>query len=346
VNTVVRSAPGKLVLVGEYAVLEGAPALALAVDRRATVRLSARHDDRAFITAPQLESGVVEARLDEKARLQWRCDAAVAARLGLVTQIHAELQADGMLADLRGFDLSIDTAGFVHQGHKLGLGSSAAVTVSLSAAFCAAAGDRIDVGASASSWAPLLARHARWQQGQGSGIDIATSLVGGLIVFQRGDGSQLPTVESRPWPRAGLHCQFLWSGQSMSTAGQLQRLRQWKLAEPARHAACFSRLSECAEVAVDALEQGASAFVAAVDAYACALQKLTEASGLAIFTPAQSALAQEARRLGAAFKPCGAGGDMGVLLTDSAEALIQLRGSIMASGMQALELHVDACGLR
>jgi phosphomevalonate kinase len=35
------SAPGKLVLAGEYAVLDGAPAIVMAVDRRAVVSVAA-----------------------------------------------------------------------------------------------------------------------------------------------------------------------------------------------------------------------------------------------------------------------------------------------------------------
>jgi phosphomevalonate kinase len=37
--TSAASAPGKLILTGEYAVLFGAPALVMAVDRRATVQI-------------------------------------------------------------------------------------------------------------------------------------------------------------------------------------------------------------------------------------------------------------------------------------------------------------------
>ena len=57
---VTASAPGKLVLLGEYAVLEGASALVLAVNRRARVTLT-RIDEVAWeIVSPTLE---LDARL-------------------------------------------------------------------------------------------------------------------------------------------------------------------------------------------------------------------------------------------------------------------------------------------
>ncbi len=338
------SAPGKLVLVGEYAVLDGAPALALAVDRRAWVRLVPRDDHGIRIHAPQIDARVAEAVLDDGHVLRWHVDATQAKSFELIAQIHAGLRAVGELDGLRGFDLSIDTAGFVQGSNKLGLGSSAAVTVSLMAAMQAASG--APEPNCEARLQRMLALHSSWQHGQGSGIDIAASLTGGLIVYRRDEAAPVPSVQSRPWPLAGVQCQFLWSGQSISTAGFLQRLAAWKLARPADHAAHFSRLGALSRAAISALDEGATAFVAAVDAYGLALQAMAHASGLQIFTPAQAELAHRARRVGAAFKPCGAGGDMGVLLADDAEGISQLRGGIMATGMQPLDLNADPCGLR
>ena len=49
---IVASAPGKVVLSGEYAVLDGAPAICMAVDRRARVRIEATGDDFHEVIAP------------------------------------------------------------------------------------------------------------------------------------------------------------------------------------------------------------------------------------------------------------------------------------------------------
>ncbi|MCW8846391.1 MAG: hypothetical protein OQK99_11185 [Gammaproteobacteria bacterium] len=45
------SAPGKLILAGEYAVLDGAPGLVMAVDRRARVSLEPSSDEHWQVTS-------------------------------------------------------------------------------------------------------------------------------------------------------------------------------------------------------------------------------------------------------------------------------------------------------
>lgn len=92
------SAPGKLVILGDYAVLEGGTAMVAAVNRRATATLA---------TSPEPPSEVVQA----------------------VLQLAAPLAFD---PGERG--LQIDTHAFHDQaGRKLGIGSSAAVAVVASA---------------------------------------------------------------------------------------------------------------------------------------------------------------------------------------------------------------------
>jgi hypothetical protein len=54
VNCVQASAPGKLLLIGEYAVLDGAPALVMAVDRRVKVRLRRASSGTGWLSAAQL----------------------------------------------------------------------------------------------------------------------------------------------------------------------------------------------------------------------------------------------------------------------------------------------------
>ena len=54
-TTIRASAPGKLFLLGEYAVLEGAPAMLTAVDRRVTVQITT--SDRWRVTAVGLPGG-------------------------------------------------------------------------------------------------------------------------------------------------------------------------------------------------------------------------------------------------------------------------------------------------
>ena len=49
---IAASAPGKVILSGEYAVLDGAPAVCMAVDRRARVTVEFNDEDHHVVTAP------------------------------------------------------------------------------------------------------------------------------------------------------------------------------------------------------------------------------------------------------------------------------------------------------
>ncbi|MGI9291866.1 MAG: hypothetical protein ACR2QG_11420, partial [Gammaproteobacteria bacterium] len=156
----VVSAPGKLVLSGEYAVLEGAPAIAAAVDVRAEVRVE---------PADQFALQVVNTGerfgfdLDGSGLLQWQQDPGEFA--GLLETAFIVLTDNLDVIDP--FVCSIDTRDFfadTENGErtKIGVGSSAAVAVCLTAAF------QLIVGQ-----APAMTRamevHADFQNQQGSG---------------------------------------------------------------------------------------------------------------------------------------------------------------------------------
>src|SRR6185312_7882085 len=103
----IASAPGKLILTGEYAVLDGAPALVAAIDRRVIARR---------YSGPRGSSPFLVAVADELARRRGKDDVAVQAAMQIV----------------------VDSSALYDDATKLGLGSSAAVTVAATALALAA----------------------------------------------------------------------------------------------------------------------------------------------------------------------------------------------------------------
>ena len=344
------SAPGKLVLLGEYAVLEGAPALAVAVDRRATVRITPRTDGVCVVNAPDLGVFNLRMPIDDDGKPRWQYAEADAAKLRLVDHVWRALSLEGLAPSVDGgFGMDLDTAGFFEANGsglaKLGLGSSAALTVALATALAVFAG-HADVVADRTQWLHRLFRmHSSWQDGRGSGIDLAASVAGGLINYRLTGQSPQPSFIPLDWPIADVHCLFVWSGQSVSTADFLRRLAQWRLTHHAEYAAHMNNLGDLAEAAAELLQQSRGAdFVAMVAAYATALKKFATACGLEIFSATQRRLAELATQIGVSYKPCGAGGDFGVVFVQDADRLARIERTLLVEGLHCVPLAVDPQG--
>ncbi len=350
---IAASAPGKLVLLGEYAVLEGAPAVAMAVDRRAVAKLTSQPGPRCEVFAPDVLKTRTPFSIGSNGLPDWQAAGADAAKLSLVDEVLRGLADEGLApAAGSGFELALDTSAFFDTQNaerpKLGLGSSAALTVALAMTFVARAG-QADDAASHASWLPrLLALHRKFQGGQGSGVDVATSLVGGVIAYQLNDDGATPTARPLTWP-AGLHQRFIWSGRSASTPKFLSILRAWRLAHEAEYRTRMDALSSIASAAVEALAASdATAFLSCAASYANDLRALGLASGVSIYSEEHVAIAAvAASHEGVVYKPCGAGGgDVGVLFATDPERLTAAVAQLAAAGFASVPLAVDVTGLR
>ena len=333
------SAPGKLVLVGEYAVLEGAPALVLAVDRRAGVVLESCEGDECRIDAPDI--GIVGAhwQMDVDGCVRWSdLDASNDERLRLITTVVEMLCAGKPPVPFRA---RLDTRAFFLDDtrQKLGLGSSAALTVALTAAIAA------HQGREAPSAQRLIATHRMFQDGRGSGVDVAASLRGGAITYRL--HSSAPRIMPATWP-SSLHWCCVWSGRSAQTAEMLARMAVWRARAPASYGLLLRDLRLCAEAATMAIEAGnGAALIETIALYAEGLRKLGEASGVDIVSLEHRAIGACAAACGVTYKPCGAGGgDIGIALSNDPLRLREFRVRVAREGFREVELQLDAQGLR
>ena len=223
-------APGKIVLSGAYAVLEGAPSIVAAVDRL-VVTDAAR--PAAFVT----------------------------------DEVRAAIEA-GVIAAAPWFDASaLRTPSPDGTSRKLGLGSSAAILV---ASIAAAAGERLLQGASGSLadvvFPAAFAAHRRAQPG-GSGIDVAASAFGGVITASIRAGGL--DVAPHPLP-VGTVVEVFASPVSASTGDLLRRVRAFAEADPKRHRRLLDAAARGAEAAIHATTTAAlvAAIHAQLDALA------------------------------------------------------------------------------
>ena len=351
-KAIASSAPGKLVLLGEYAVLFGHPAVVLAVNRRARVDLRPADGNEWSVVAPGFQEDPAAFVLDRKRGLLW-CEPVteVACRLVLVEKVVGSLVTSKLVDPeiLRPASISIDTTEFFQQVvsgvEKLGLGSSAALTVALTQALrsWAPQGHRSE----AVSLGSLLDLHRSFQGGRGSGIDLAASCTGGVVEYRLTEDGQTPSARSLELPK-GLHLVFLWTGRSASTASFLARLDQGMETDGGAIAAAIAELGRAASVGIANLRaDDVTTFLGDVIVFGDAMDRLGHAAGIPILSDEHLELRRLARDIGVSYKPSGAGGgDVGIGLTDDPELATAFAAQAADAGFPPLELEVDPKGVR
>lgn len=345
--TVARaSAPGKLVLLGEYAVLDGAPGLVVAVDRRVEVEVSLLAQGPSTLLAPEL--GLVQPQaLDSPVGLAGRKSSAVveAALAGAVAAVRARgASASGSAAPLA---VRTRSAAFLApDGQKLGLGASAAIATATSAA---ALRLLLDSPLSpAELLACVVASHRQAQGGVGSGIDVAASCMGGLVAYRivALDAGAAPRAEAVPWPSA-LHGLVVFSGRSANTAEYIAKVRAFAGRAPTAHRALVGELGQLAAQGVEAAQRGAVLeLLSVVRAYGEGLARLGGESGADIDSAAHRRWRAIVSAVDGVYKPSGAGGgDVGVALSTDPTALARAATGLAAEGAYVVALTVGERGV-
>ena len=298
------SAPGKLIIAGEYAVLQGGPAVVVAVNRRVVATIGERTMASPFLAA--------------------------------VTAALAEEFGDDDEITQRSLAIHIDSSALYLDGAKLGLGSSAAVTVAAVA---------LAIGNTTNNLPRIyrIAAHAHAEaQGargaRGSGADIAAAVFGGALQFQRsGAHSQLP------WP--GHNDDVAWIpcflGAPADTATLVQRVAA--ATDTVAVDAALATIAAAAAGVIAALHGGK--VVPAIGTAADALDQLGRAAQIDLTTDAGRRLRAAAQSFGGEAKPTGAGGgDVAIVVVPkSAEPAAHL--AIHSTGCLPLDLHAGAAGV-
>ncbi len=330
-TTAVASAPGKIVLCGEYAVLDGAPAICMAINKRARAEVAIGHADMQTIRT----SGYIEGEWKFVTRadgsFEWLGDEPPVGSLDLLREVRNTMGIDG------NFDIRMDTAEFLDPvtGSKLGLGSSAALTVALVTALSNVT-NRAGLVATHSAEA-----HRRLQHGRGSGVDIAASLEGGVIEYRmQGSGVR----QSMTWP-AGLEYALLWSGRPVSTSEKLEKLDEARRA--GQSGTSIAQLCAASESTAACWSAGETAeLLAAFHRYTDALMQFDIDHDLGIFDAGHQELTDAAAKRKLVYKPCGAGGgDTGMVFATDKEAVAEFTILAGESGYQLLDVSLEANGV-
>jgi phosphomevalonate kinase len=306
------TAPGKLLLLGEYAVLDGFPAIVAAVNRRASGQ---------FVPGREPESSLVE----------------------IAVRNAADALGPNRSALPRGSVL-VDTAAFSLNGTKMGIGSSAATAAVTVGAVLEMAGLSVHESTDL-IFDVALAAHRAAQGGLGSGADVAAAVYGGMLHYTR--PAHGPATIRRLPPLAGVEMVVFATGAASSTVDCIQAVNAFAMKSPETHRQLLPPIVD----AVTRFEAGLFArdtqeILAAIGAAHIGMEMLGQAAGVPIVTPVLAHAALLAAEVGGAAKPSGAGGgDVGIAFLPDPEAADEFRVRARDLGLGILDLFVDPTGI-
>jgi mevalonate kinase len=238
----ISSAPGKIYLFGEHAVVYGQPAVPCAIERRAQVTVEERTDDGLCVHAEDLslDGFTVEysGRTDETPAIDVP-DSLVEAGIGYVEEAVAQARAAAD-APAAGFDVTVDSE--IPLG--AGLGSSAAVAVAAIDAATRELGVELDRSELADR--AYQVEYAV-QDGQASRADTCCSTMGGAVRVEGDDCRQLDAFD--------LPIVIGYDGSAGETAGLVSGVRDLKDRYPVAQRAIES-IGDLVHSGEDALEDG------------------------------------------------------------------------------------------
>lgn len=347
------SAPGKLILLGEYAVLEGAPALVVAVNRFAEVTLQSIPSRHSLLEAPAIGITDLPFTVDAKGKANFGKFISKMERhsLSFFTAAVETVLSPGQNSDpLPCFSIYLNTSQFfTPENEKLGLGSSAALTVALCAALYKFRNPHFEAEKESNFiFATSLEIHRRAQQNIGSGIDIAASVFGGALKYQLADSDlkTLPIREKLTIPE-DLHILSIWSGESASTAYLVRKVKQFKMERPDEYEGIMERMKQASLAGIAAIQQkDAREFMKASQLYYHEMKSIGEKGGIPIVSPTHRRINDLVTAEGGAYKPSGAGGgDIGIAFCNSAMVKEKIRRSLSRNGFQTIDLKFAEKGV-
>ncbi len=211
-------------LFGEHAVLAGGAAIACAIDARLTVEVSLRNDRSVFIYS---ELGDLQTHLDYLA-----VDDRHRFVLALLERWRGRLPA--------GLDIVI-TSDF---SHTVGLGSSAALTVCVAAAFRAICNLPMKQRALLDESLMVV----QGVQGEGSGTDLVASIYGGTVLYRPDTRTITPLCEDLP-------IALYYSGYKLPTPEVIAIVRSERSEFPALYDHLYRVMGECTQQATGAVRE-------------------------------------------------------------------------------------------
>ncbi|MCP6718460.1 MAG: mevalonate kinase [Patescibacteria group bacterium] len=218
------SAPGKLILFGEHAVVYDRPCIVASVEHRISVSLKKRNDNNIFLTAPDLNFKNQDISSLEKSHFK---------------------KSSFILAAIRNFfkkydvKFGLDIKTQSEFSDKIGLGSSSAVVVSAIKGLS----ELFKIKMNEKDIFDLSYQTVLDVQGLGSGFDVAAAVYGGILFFVTG-GKIIKPIEITDMPLV-----VGYTGVKADTPTLVKMVGEKLLKEPERINGIFNEIENIVNLA-------------------------------------------------------------------------------------------------
>ncbi|MCX6819436.1 MAG: phosphomevalonate kinase [Candidatus Aenigmarchaeota archaeon] len=364
------SAPGKLFLSGEWAVLEvGSPGIVVAVNKRVHVEI--KESDQLSITVDDFNIKDVLAEFDG-VDLVWITELNDKKKEKLT---FTKVAIETVLQYLENYKpFSIRSWGDESQisidgvAKKVGFGSSAAAVVAIIAAILKFNGMNITSRETKDLIYKLSAIAHYFAQGKvGSAFDVAASTYGGVFVYKRfdpvwltkemEDGRTVKHVAGHEWP--GFYVEELkvpkdfillvgWTKESASTSAMVKQMDLFKNDSPVEYKKIYDSIGKLvSELEMAWKSDDRKKIIELLRKNEDILRELGSMSGVNIETPELRQLAELANKNGAAGKLSGAGGgDCGIAVCFDKEIADKVKKAWQSAGLYLLDVTIDYEGVK
>lgn len=365
------SSPGKLMLAGEWSVLElGNPCIVLSVNKRVFVEIE--ESDKITVTIDDFNIKDAKAKFID-GKLVWESvnEEEKEKLIFIKGAIETALQYLGFKDMTSGFKIrswgeesQIEVKG---EKKKIGFGSSAAAAVATVAALLKFNG--IDIGSKKMKdiiYKLSTIAHYFAQGKVGSAFDVAASTYGGATVYKRFDPDFLvkelelkPVKEISEEEWLGFVAEDLklpddftlligWTMESASTSAMVKQMDGFKNSNPEEYKRIYNDIANLVSDLINAWKENDKKKILSLirknEEY---LQELGQKSGVNIETDELKKLSELANKAGAAGKLSGAGGgDCGIAVCFDKDTAEKIKTLWQESGLYLVDADIDYDGVK
>lgn len=361
------SAPGKLVIAGEWSVLErNNSCIVAAVNKRIFAEAKESNDELIHLTIDDFGIHDLKAEFDgkelvfkdsldeeKKQHLKFTKSA-----IETFCKYHKDFKKFGLRVS--GKETKIEVDGEIK---KIGFGSSAAATVAIISSLMKlhniSLKNELVFKLSAIS-------HYFAQNKIGSGFDVAASTYGGIVLYRRFDGKWLKRqveegksikeIAEVHWPNMYIKNLEIpddfdlvvgWTKGSASTSKLIKEMQKWKKEKTLEYSIMMENMSGLADSIEKAWEKGdRERLFWLIRQNGVILRDLTNRSGVGIETPDLRKLRETANKFTAG-KLSGAGGqDCGIAITFDKDVSRKIKEAWEKEGIIPLDVSVSKEGVR